>query len=287
MTTALGRPEKYGALLVEFRYGDPLAPTFTRYCDIAQDTQGYTATENLEVELPANTGAFSDQEGRISLPKLDSFTTNLSGGLPHSPVFVKITELTVGLFAGDQANESILFEGRVTRSVRNFQGDNGVVAIFIKSVKSRIDVPMGIACNMTCNFGLFRGACGNKRAQFTYQAQGQIAVIDGQEVTVSTNSALTAPTSPGGNVDRYWERGYLQKDGLQIGIRIWLLTDPTVFVLRRRPPDSWLLAGVASILFVPGCHKNIEDCRTVWDNEENFQGPGYAMLEYNPIIERG
>lgn len=287
MTTALGSPEKSGWLLVEFRYGTPTAPTFSRYTDTANNTQGYTATENIEVELAENVGTFDDRETRISIPVSDAFLADLSAGLPFSPIFVKITEVTTGLFTGDANNESIVFNGRVVRSIRNYQGDNDVVALFAKSVKSRLDIPLGIACNMHCNWAMFRGACGNKRAEVTYAVNGQIAAIDGQEVTVSTNGGLTSPTSPGGNVARFWERGFLQKDGLQIGTRIWVLTNPSVFVLRRRPPDSWLLAGANSIKFVPGCHKSIEDCRSVWDNEENIQNPGYAMLEYNPLFERG
>lgn len=286
MTTSLARPEKEGYLLVELRYGDPLTPTYARYTDWGQDTAGHTSTEGLEVEVPENVGNFEEKETRVVLP-MNAFTTVASSGLPHSPVFLKITEITAGLFPGDASHQLVVFNGRVERSVRNFEGANNSVAFFALPIKSQLEVPMGLQCNNTCNWSMFRGACGNKRAESSHRIQGQIVAIDGQEVTVGANAGLTSPTSPGGNISRYWERGFLRKDGLQIGVRIWVSTDPTVFVLRRRPPDSWLFAGVSSIDFIPGCHKTIEDCRLVWDNEENFLGLGYAMLPYNALFEGG
>lgn len=286
MTTSLARPEKEGYLLVELRYGDLASPSYARYTDWGQDTAGHTSTEGLEVEVPENVGNFEEKETRLVLP-IDSFTDEVSNGLPHSPVFLKVTEITAGLFPGDASHQLVTFNGRVQRAVRNFEGANNSVALFALPVKSQLEVPMGLQCNNTCNWSLFRAACGNKRAEASYRVQGQIAAIDGQEVTVSPNAALTSPTSPGGNIDRFWERGFLRKDGLQIGIRIWVATDPTVFVLRRRPPNSWLLAGGSSIDFIPGCHKTIQDCVAVWDNEENISALGYAMLAYNALFENG
>jgi hypothetical protein len=285
MSTALGSPNKGGHLLVEFRYGDPTAPVYSRYTDLSQDTRGFSSKENLEIELAENVGTFDDRETRIVMPE-DAFSGNAANGLPHSPIFVRVIEVTTG-FGVDAPRDLEQFKGRVTRTVANFQGDNGMVAFFAKMVKSRIDVPMGLQCNGTCNWALFRTACALKRAEASHRAFGQIASMDGQEITVSANVALTAPSSPGGNVDRHWEKGFLEKDGLKIGIRIWQLSDPSVFVLRRRPPTDWLLAGATSIKFVPGCPKTIEGCREQWDNEENFMGLGYGMLDYNPMYERG
>lgn len=284
MTSSLDRSEKESYLLVEFRYGDSFSPQYARYTDWGQDTAGYTSTEGLEVETPENVGTFSEKEARVVLP-MDAFTTRASDGLPHSPIFLRITEITAGLFPGDASHQLVLFNGRVERSVRNFEGANNSVAFFALPIKSKLDVPLGLQCLHTCIWSLFRNACGNGRAEASHRIFDQIEAIDGAEITVNALSALCSPVSPGGNVDRYWERGYVEKDGLQIGIRIWKLTDPTVFVLRRRPPSDWLMAGVGSIKFVPGCHKTIQDCRDVWDNEENFNGLGYAMLPYNPLFE--
>lgn len=283
MVKSLSRPEKESYLLVEFRFGDPAVPIFQRYTDWGQSVTNYPSEPTMEVSLSANTATFDQQESRIILP-LDSFTDRISDGLPHSPTFVRVDEVTLGLTAGDQGSFRTLLRGRVVRFVRDFQGRNDSVALFVLSAKARLDVPLGLQCNHHDEFRLF--GPGSGLSQATFQRTGQIAAIDGKEVTISTpNLLITAPTSPGGNVDRYWERGFLEKDGLKIGVHIWKLTDPTKFVLRRRPPSDWLLAGAASILFVPGSHKTIEDARAVWANEANFGGFGYAMPAYHPIFE--
>jgi hypothetical protein len=285
MPSGISRPEKEGYLLVQFQYGDPLTWQYAYYTDWGQDTAGYISTPGMEVDVPENVGTMDEREARIVLP-VDAFTGPLSSGLPHSPIFIKVTEVTVGLFSGDATHELVTFNGRVSRAIKNFEGMADAVAMFATPAKSRLDVSMGDQCNHTCIWALFRGGCGTDGLlESSHHVFAEIAAIDGQVVTAVPNAALTSLVSPGGNVDRYWERGYLQKDGCQIGIRIWSILDPLTFILRRRPPNDWLLAGPGSIKFVPGCHKSVEDCRDVWDNEGNFKGLGYAMLPYNPLFE--
>jgi hypothetical protein len=280
---ALSRPEKESYLLVEFRHGEDRAE-IERYTDFQRDTLGFTSTPLMEVDLPPAGGEFGERETRIVLP-LDAFTDRLSDGLPHSPTFVKIEERTHGLIAGDEASVLVLFRGQIERAVRNYQGRTNMVAVKALPLKSRLDVRVGLQCNHYDEVRIFGPMSG--LTQSAHDQTGQIASLDGKEVTITTpNPAITAPTAPGGNNDRFWERGYLEKDGLRIAIHIWnRLDDPTVFVLRQRPPPDWVLAGAASILFIPGTHCTLEDSRDVWDDEEHFLGLGYAMLNYNPIFE--
>lgn len=279
---AIARPEKESYLLVEFRYGDGAA-SFARYTDWAQLTNGHTSVPTMEVDLPPNTGTFQEKEARVVLP-LDAFTDRISDGLPHSPIFVRIEEYTLGLASGDEGSLLTHFRGRVERTIRNYQGRSNMVGVLALPAKSRLDVPLGFQCNHHDEARIFGPMSGLTQA--AHEKNGQIAAIDGKEVTISTPASLiTNPTAPGGNNTRFWERGWLEKDGLRIGIHIWTIADPTVFVLRKRPPSDWLLAGANSILFVPGSHGTIEDARDVWDDEENFLGLGYAMQSYNPIIE--
>jgi hypothetical protein len=282
MTTASGSPEKESFILVTFRYGDPSDPDFAKYAAWNRAFEDFAATPEMDVEIPDNTGTFDEKEVRILLG-VDDFTGPVSSGLPHSPMFLKIEEVTAGMFPGDAGSRKILYRGRITRTIRNFQGRNDTVAFFSLPIKSRIDVPMGLQCNHHCAWRLFGRGCG--LVETSHDQTGQIASMDGKEITISANAGITAPIAPGGDNTRFWERGYLEKDGLTIGIHIWSISDPTVFVLRRRPPDSWLLAGVNSIRFLPGCHKTVEDCRNVWNNEQHFGGFGYAMLPYNPLYQ--
>ena len=283
MTRAIARPSKESYLFVEFHYGEDLA-TLVRYTDEGRDSIGFTSTPLMKVSLPPNGGEFGEREARIELP-LDAFTDRISDGLPHSPTFVKIEERTRGLIAGDEATVLVLFRGQVERTIRNYHGRANMVAIQALSAKSRLDVPMGLQCNIYDEVRLFGPMSG--LVQNDHDQTGEIASLDGKEVTISTpNGNVTSPTTPGGNNDRFWERGWMEKDGLRIGIHIWdRVANPAVFVLRQRPPADWVLAGANSILFVPGTHCTIEDSRDVWDDEEHFLGLAYAALTYNPLFE--
>lgn len=288
MVTAAGSPEKESYLLVAFKHGDPFSPTYERYTDWNRDVAGHASTPSMGVEITDNSSGFDSKETRILMP-VNAFTSAVASGLPHSPIFLQISEITAGLFPGDAGSNKVLFKGRVTRSIKNFQGRNDTVALFALPIKSRLDVPMGIQCNHHCSWRLFSRGCGLTESSFS--KLGQIAVMDGKVITISANAAITAPISPGGDVSRYWERGFLEKDGLTIGIHVWEIADPATFVLRRRPPNSWLLAGASSVKFIPGCHKTVEDCRAVWNNEVGqggvggFGGYGYSMLPYNPLYQ--
>ena len=289
MANASSSSEKSSFLLVTLIFGDPAAWSYARYTNLKIAFENHTSTPTMEVELPDNTGSLDDKEARLVMP-LDDIILAMASNLPHSPIFLKVEEVTQGTFIGEAGSRKTMFRGRLTRSVRNYQGRGNSVALFAKAAKARLNVPLGLPCNHHCANALFSPLCGlniNDHDQF-----GQIATISGKTVTISTpNLPITAPTAPGGDNSRFWERGWLEKDGTQIGIHIWVISDPTVFVLRRMPPSDWLLAGAASIRFVPGCHKTIEDCRGVWDNEQGqsgvggFNGLGYGMLPYNPLYQ--
>lgn len=274
MVKASARPEKEGYLLVTFRHGDA-AIELAKYTDWQQDISGHASTPTMALDIPANTGTFDRRELRVLLP-LDTFTDRASGGVPHSPIFLEVAEVTQGLFTGDQSTQRILFKGRVMRIIRNFQGKNNIVAFFALPAKSRLDIPMGLPCNHHCVWNLFGRGCGLNIASF--DERGQIDSVDGQEVVVTT-AAVT------GKAGRHWRRGYMEREGLRIPIRDWSDTDPTKFQMARRVPDDWVLAGPISITFVPGCDKTIETCRAVFDNEENFGGAGYAIPPYQPNFE--
>ena len=283
MANAIDRPERESYLLVTFQYGDSISPSFKMYTDWTQDQLGHTSVPALEVELVENGATFDEREVKVAMPVVDDFTRSISNGEPHSPTWVFIDEVTAGLFAGDSGSQRRVFVGRVMRTIKNFDQNPDVAVFFCQNIKSRLDVPMGMQCNHHCDFRLFGPGCNaGGLVAASHEVFGEIATIDGNEVTVSANALITSPTSPGGNVDRFWERGSLEYEGLSIDVHIWKLSDPTTFVLRDTPPPSWLLAGTSSIKFTPGCHGTIEDCRDVWDNEAQAGHFGYGMLPYNP-----
>jgi hypothetical protein len=283
VTDAIHQPEKESYLFVELRHGDSQA-TVERYTDWQRDVSGFKSTPLMEVDIQPNGGEFVEREHKIVLP-LDQFTDRLSDGLPHSPVYVKVEERTAGLIAGQAGIILTLLRGQVKRVVRNYQRRRNMVAIQVLPIKSRLDIPLGLQVNTQDEARLFGPMSG--LVQSSFEELGQIASLNGRVATISANAAIETPTAPGGTNDRFWERGWLEKDGLKINVLTWnRLSDPKVFVLRDRPPANWVLAGASSILFVPGTHGTIEDARDVWDDEEHFLGLGYGMLGYNPLYER-
>ncbi len=277
MVKAYARPEKEGYVLVTFFYGEGQL-TQARYTDWDQSVSGATSEPRMSLDIPDNGGTFDKKELRIILPT-DAFTSRAGSGVPHSPIYVTVEEITQGLATGDQTTQKVLYRGRVTRTVQNFQGRNNKVGFFSLSIKSRLDISMGLPCNHHCAWTVFHGGCGVSES--TFDALGEIDSRDGTEITVTS----TGVTTPGGTDARYWKRGYLQKDGLRIAIRDYDGdTDVTKLYTARPVPLDWV-GGTADIIFVPGCDKTVETCRARYNGEEFFMGMGYAIPAYQPNFE--
>lgn len=278
MVKAYARPEKEGFLLVVFYYGADLG-TEARYTDWDEAYGGGTPEPRMSVRVTENEGTFDKREVRVVLPN-DVFADRAASGVPHSPIFLVIKEITFGLETGDQASDKTLFRGRVVRTVKNFQGQAGKVGFFALPRKSRLDVKMGLPCNHHCANTLFHGGCGVSEA--THAEVVEIDSADGTEVTITD----TLVTGPGATDARYWKRGYLEKDGLRIPIRDYDGSVDTSKLYMARPvPTDWV-GGFMDIRAVPGCDKSVETCRSRYSAEEWFEGLGFAIPAYNPNYEK-
>lgn len=277
MAKAYARPEKEGFVLVKFYYGKDLGSE-ARYTDWDQDFLGHTSEPRMKLQIPENEGTFDKRELRIVLPvEGDTFVSRATSGVPHSPMYVIVEELTQGLFVGDQSSQKVLYAGRITRTIKNYQGQNGQAAFFSLPIKSRLDIAMGLPCNHHCAWTLFKGGCGVTPVSVT----ADIDSSDGTEITV-TDAGVT---TPGASDARYWKRGYAEKDGLRIAIRDYDgATDTTKLYMARPVPSDWV-GGTNDITFVPGCDKTIETCRARWSGEQFFMGLGYAIPAYQPNFE--
>lgn len=277
MAKAYARPEKEGFVLVTFFHGTDLL-TREKYTDWDQPFLGAKSEPRMSLAIPENTGTFDKQELRIILP-VDPFTSRAGSGVPHSPMYVIVQEITQGLFTGDQSSQKVLYAGRITRTIKNYHGQNNKVGFFALTLKSRLDISMGLPCNHHCSWTLFHAGC--QVTEGLFDAMGEIDSSDGTEITVTTTDVIT----PGGTDARYWKRGYLEKDGLRISIRDYNgAVDATKLFTARPVPSDWV-GGTNDIHFVPGCDKTIETCRSRFDAEEFFLGLGYAIPAYQPNFE--
>lgn len=277
MVKALVRSEKESFILVQFFYGTGAA-TQSRYTDSDLPFLGHTVEPRMALNIPSNEGTFDKRELRIVLPT-DPFTTRASSGVPHSPIFVIVEEVTRGLFSGDQNAQKTLYRGRCVRTIKNFQGRANKVAFFCLPQKSRLNVKMGLPANHHCAWTLFKGGCGV--IQSSFEITTDIDSVSGNEVTITDATVQAAASGD----DRYWKGGYMLKDGLRMAIRDFDgAVDDESFFMARPVPTDWI-GGSGDILLVPGCDKTVEVCRSRYSAEEFFEGLGYAIPAYQPNIE--
>lgn len=270
MSTA-GASEKVSAFFVELKYGDPAAPTFLRLTDWSADltfqSLTYTSQPEMKIENLEISGIFDDRTVELTLPLVaGGFTDRVANGAKHSPVYVTIWEK---LFSTSGGSDQVLtlFSGKINRVIRNFQGRPNFVMLEFKSTKQRLDVPMGLVATHQCQWSFGGRGCGVTVTTST----GTMTAFSGKTATI---------TGLSGQADRFWHRGFVEKDGIRIEIRDWV--NGTSFELMQEPPPEW--AG-ASVKVYAGCDKSIETCRARWNNEANFSGFGYAIPNYSPNYE--
>lgn len=273
MSSADTLPEKEGFVLVRFTYGVDQADTVF-YTNLDSSYGSYISVPNMELRLPPSEGGLSEREARISLPS-DTFSDRLSNGIVTTPTYVQVTELSRPQAPAASVNRRVIFAGRVMKATRNYQGRQGLVAIFARPLKSRLDIPMGLQCNHQCILNFAEGACTAN----PLPASGTVDTVDGTKITCTNTLVVTdRPTDA-----EYYHRGTVTgPDGVTITIRKWDQANPTEFYLASAPPTSW--AGEFAT-FKGGCDKTIETCRSRWSNESQFSGFGYSIPPYNPIIE--
>lgn len=253
------------------------------YTDRDSDTDfeavTYVSETSMEVQLPENNGLLNESPCNFVLPLLPGFPTDLTSGLPYPQVYVDVVE-----FIKAEGYSSVAlrtFSGLVAAAKRNSGGRKNYISISALPVKALLQtISLGEPCNHQCINRLGDGRCGVALVAPPNKQTITLASIDGTEVTATT--AIT-----GGLQDRFYQRGYMEKDGLQIGIQIWrneVEGDKQVFFMNRRPPNSWLSGNV--VLFA-GCDKTIETCRSRYNNESQFNGRGYHMPAYHPNFEDG
>jgi hypothetical protein len=259
--------------------GAVIAAYTDRDSDTEFEGQIYTSETSMEIQLPENNGLLNESPCNFVLPLLAGFPTELTSGLPYPPVYVNVVEFVRG--EGVSAVAMRTFSGLVAAAKRNAAGRRNYISMSALPIKARLQtITLGEPCNHQCINRLGDARCQVPLISSPNKLIVQISAIDGTEVTVSS-------PIPAGLEDRFYQRGFFQKDGLQIGIQIWrneLQGDKQVFFLNRRPPNNWV--GVNLDLFA-GCDKTIETCRSRFDNESQFNGRGYHMPAYHPNYEDG
>jgi len=256
-------------VLVTFYFNDG---EYRKYTDSSLPVPGYTSIPNMEVSGLKNSGTLDSPKIRIVLPA-DDWTSRVASGVPHSPITVRIQEISTspdGLVAGN-----ILMKGDITESVKNFQGKKNRIALMATREQGLLDRSLGLQCTHQCQWVVFGRGCGLDRNAFS-----QFATID----TISGHTLTTLTIQAGTKPDEYWHKGYVEFEDLRIAIRFTLDTNPLQFTMARRCPDEWL---GQTVTVVPGCNGNVEVCRDTFDNESRIMNPGFAIPAHDPTYEQG
>lgn len=291
MPIVLDIAAKRAITLVEFSFGS--GPTFVRYTDVDGDvtfeTNTYLSMPTMEIRMAPYTGLLKERPVEITLDS-DAFTDPLSLGEAHAPVKVRVVVLLESSNPGtppDQVME--LYKGQVSITIRNASGNADRIKLKCTMWKQESNRPSGLQCNSQC----------------FYQFQGKGCVVDSPPGSLSFISAVTpsipatvvvtaltvlgtllttAADPPGGPfTDDLFHRGFLEFDGLKVGIREWNRpANIREFLLEKPAPSSW----VGQVLTLhQGCDKSILTCENRYANGDFFGGMGIGIRDYNPIFE--
>lgn len=280
---ALDLAEKTSFFLVSF-INEVTDTAFARFTTLDSDYtfegDDYDSEPRMRVQLPRNDGTFSDEECQIALPLAQQFAQDVSGGLRYPAVRVYVTEIVKG--DGSTATNVLRpFTGLMTLARRKVGGRSTSVTISCKSQKSRLgDIALGQPCMQNCINRLGDGRCKVTLTTSPKKITVTVSEIDGPRVVVTG-------TVPTGLEDRFYQRGYMIRQGFEFEIRNWrneVEGDRFEFFLFRRPPDSWV--GQTVTVFA-GCPKTPDVCESRFDNLSNFNAPGIKMPAYNPVFEDG
>ena len=273
-TTANPQVEADHWLFVGCQWGT-VDPQFQGYCSSSEERvlldRRYSPAPALEVSYGKASGVLREQPTSFSLP-MDGFLDALSGPDPHAPVAVTILELRKD---GGENDIKTRFVGSARKAYRNANGKRGIVRVECVSFKALLEASVAPTTDVQCANTFGGPGCFIDTAALT-----EDAFVDDVSGVVATLSGLTPITNP--SLGKYWHRGYLDLNGLRIGIRDWDQSNPGRFVLNRPAPASWKGLTVKA---TPGCDLFEMTCGGRWGNLPRFNGRGKAMPNYNPTIE--
>lgn len=285
--TILAESTKQVFWLVRISWGDPNSPFVWRLTDANEDLQTdfglFHGTPELQVEAQTFTGAFERKLWSFSVPVAGShqvFLDSLGNGRAHSPITLSAWEWALGEVSPGVVQILKHMEGRVTSVTRNPDGIEGMAKFEVTTIKNEIGRAMGMPANPSCGwtFGDPK-TCALPHFESLKQA-AHLTAVDGLTVTITGLSA---------QVDRYWHRGYIEKDGVRILIKQWL--QGTDFVLSQFIPTEWEEALTVTPFYVvvvvaPGCDKTLPTCQR-WGQVSESAFLGIAIPAYNPSLGTG
>lgn len=182
----------------------------------------------------------------------------------HVEVFIYELEVDISdssVTSGRKIMKGLLYQGKSRIDAR-------VLHLEIKEEKYYYDKIGGVICTEQCSVAFF----GDKICKVV------VTSVIGTVLSVA-GSALTLTATPAGATLVY-NNGYIEKDGLRIKIANW--ESGAVFSMSEIAPASWI---GASVEVFTGCDRTLESCRDVHNNESEFFGLGFSMVDHDALFE--
>jgi hypothetical protein len=194
-----------------------------------------------------------------------SLIGNIYDAYPYGRVEVFIYELEVDMITHEVLSGSTIMKGLLYAASSRL--DTRLLDVEIKEDKYYYDKTGGVACNEQCTAAYF----GDKIC-------GKGVTAEDISVLSISQSVLTLNSSPAASVFTY-NNGYVEFEGLRIKIAFW--ESGAILSMSDIPPETWV---GETVRLVAGCGKMISDCRR-HNNESEFFGLGYSMVDYNALYE--
>lgn len=246
--------------------------------DYPFESNTFTSVTDLEIVRGENSGTLEASPWEFRIRMVDAFLSTASSGLPVPWIRAEVIEITKG--SGGSVSTLRPFRGYLTHTKRNPSGARDYVGLIARNSKALLEgATLGTSAMHTCVNTLGDLDCKVDMTSLPNIVTVTLSTIVGRLVTLA--SLMT------GRPDRFYERGSLTVDGLEIRIREWrneVEGDRLEVWLAETPPTSWV-GATASLR--AGCSKDKEACDTLHANLDNFKGVGYAMPPYHPVYENG
>lgn len=254
-----------------------------RYCrwdsNLTVGGNSFTSMPTLTYDMEPQGGGVEDAKVQITMDAEADPVAALLSPYAHAPVTAVIQEVS----PGDDTSLRNVFKGTFGSVSENPQGNTNIASIEVLGIKKRLgEAVVGLPALTTCI---------NSLGDFRCQKDISLEILTGTVVSVGTlapNHLVLNLTGSPNMQNARWRRGFVEVGGARVSIRqvydAGTNPNPRVgLLLREFPPASWV---GESIELTPGCDGNLSTCRTVWDNEQNFMGFGFAMPTRNPVFEQ-
>lgn len=232
----------------------------------------FEATPLLNITAQANSGTFEQKAWTFDVPYTAAHSTFLdpiTSGRAKPQVLITAWEYFI---EGSEVQILTHLSGKISKVTKNPGGRQELVRFEALTVKNDIKRAMGLAALPSCQweFGDLK-TCG--LALDSLKEGGSLDAIDGLVATITGLSPQR---------DKYWHRGYIEKDGIRILIKEWIQGD--TFILGKFIPFSWEEVLPVNVICTPGCDKLLTTCDLWGRLTDSFSGFGRAIPAYNPTL---